>query len=112
VASHGSANGQAAAQPLNEENSAAGAKSNIFQEMSNFAQHQRGLTDTNLLTHTERVKTWRAKKWQRNGCGKMDVPGVSWREWFVPPVVIPAALTIVLIGWLVYQVQSGAWATG
>jgi hypothetical protein len=32
-------------------NSAAGAKSNNFQEMSNFAQHQRGLTDTNLLTH-------------------------------------------------------------
>jgi hypothetical protein len=50
VASHGSANGQAAAQPLTK-NSAARAKSNIFQEMSNFAQHQRGLTDTNLFTH-------------------------------------------------------------
>ena len=66
VASHGSANGQAAAQPLNEENSAAGAKSNFFQEMSNFAQHQRGLTDTNLLTHRTSENSAckeMAKKW-------------------------------------------------
>ena len=63
--------------------------------MSNFAQHQREFTGYNS-TSNELVK---------RGGAKMDVSGVSWREWFVPPLVIPAALIIVFVGWVIYQAQ-------
>jgi hypothetical protein len=42
---------------------------------------------------------------QKNGGVKM-VPVISWREWFVPSLVIPAAFIILLVGGVIYLAQA------